>query len=212
MIKHILTQYLKSLLKEIFISPEKQLEIVSKEESPTKNIFKRLYQILSEQNELVFNTLAIKPDIFHIVCYPLKLVSGSVGRLKISGLSNAYVGGSLSLRIDNLFLLFHVDDDDLCDPEKEHILKKLYLEIQSKVLSDEIITALVYKLFNIPYNGDMKTAKKDRKVYNAFIKVISYIYIYYCYRLRLIYFVLLFSCYLITYVILAFITNITNCD
>lgn len=173
MLKHVLNQYIKSAMGELFADPESHLE--TKDQSEEKrSVFQNLLSILTVQDDIVFSNLSFKPDIFDILLQPVRLISGSVGRLKVGGLMKAYAGGSLTVRIDNLFLLFQVDGlESISDPEKTHILKKLYLELQSKVLSDSIINSLVYKLFNIPYNGDVEAAKKERRVYSAGVKVRS---------------------------------------
>lgn len=173
MLKHLLNQYIKGALNEVFVDPEAHLEGNDRSsDGHSRGLFKELFAILSSHDSLTFTNLAFKPDIFDVMLHPIKLVSGSLGRLSVNGLTNAYAGGSLTLRADNLFLLFRVEGlDSISDPERTHIMKKLFLELQSKVLSDSIISSLVYKLFNIPYNGDIETANKERKVYLAGLKV-----------------------------------------
>lgn len=176
MLKHVLNQYIKGALGEVFVDPEAHLEATQTNDDGSQKrsagLFRELLSMLTVNDQLTFSNLTFKPDIFDILLHPVTLISGSVGRLKLTGLANAYVGGSLTLRVDNLFLLFKVDaGNEMSDPEKAHILKKLYLELQSRVLSDSIVTSLVYKLFNIPYNGDSEAAKKERQVYLSGVKV-----------------------------------------
>lgn len=68
----------------------------------------------------------------------------------------------LDAQVDGLY--------EISDPEKAHIIKKLFLELQSRVLSDAIISSLVHKLFNIPYTGDTDAARREKKVYLAGLK------------------------------------------
>lgn len=113
MIKYFLNQYLKSALAEVFENPDRHFESSEGSDgAQSRGFFKDLFSILNAQDELVFKNLLLKPDIFNILLHPLKLVSGSVGRLKVQGLADASNGGQLKLRVDNLFLLLKVCNVD----------------------------------------------------------------------------------------------------
>jgi hypothetical protein len=153
MLKRIISQFLKSSLTEIFENGDTALQ--------SGDLF-AYFSSTTAQN------LTFRRDLFDTWLYPVRLLSGSVGRLRVDGLAEAALGGALKIRVDNVFLLFAVDGAG--DPEYAHILKKLRLEMQPKKISDAIIRSLVHRLFGIPEVGEGREARQQKKMFLIAVK------------------------------------------
>jgi hypothetical protein len=135
MIKRFLAQHLKAVLSELFENAD---AVFGSSLPTTASLFAVLCGTSAPEHPLI-----LKPDIFDIMLQPLRLVSGTVGRVALDGLAQAALGGPLTLRIENVYLLFGIQDN--CDAGYAHLLKKLLLEMQPKLISDAVVRSLIHR-------------------------------------------------------------------
>ena len=84
---------------------------------------------LFSDSSINLSSLTFRSDLFDIYLQPLRLVSGSIGKLSVEGLAELALSmGKVRCQVDQVFLLFEVDDN--LDAERVQVMKKLLLELQ----------------------------------------------------------------------------------
>ena len=116
MIKSLVNKYLKAALDELFINGGNMSMSV-------------LGSDLFSESSIDLHHLTFRPDVFDAYLQPLRLVSGHLGTLKVEGVAEMALSiGKLRVQVENVFLLFEVDDQ--LDAERVQLLKKVLLELQ----------------------------------------------------------------------------------
>ena len=136
MIKRLLNQYLRTILSELFLNADTLTKPQGTDSAGHGDFIDSLSSSYSSSNAPREN-LIFRPDVFDISLYPIKLFSGSLGRVIIDGVAEAALGGSLRIRLENLYLLFIVDDQ--CNPEYVHVLRKMLIESCSKNIAGDTL-------------------------------------------------------------------------
>jgi hypothetical protein len=116
MLKSFINKALKAALNELFTNASEGVSL-----SMGSDLF--------TDSNLNLKNLIIRPDLFDILLQPLRLVSGQISSLKLEGIAEMAFGGKLRLTVENVFLLFQVDED--IDAERSQILKKILIEFTS---------------------------------------------------------------------------------
>ena len=115
MLKSLVNKYLKAALDELFIDGG--------------NVSMSMGSDLFSDSSINLSSLTFRSDLFDIYLQPLRLVSGSLGKLSVEGLAELALSmGKVRCQVDQVFLLFEVDDN--LDAERVMIMKKLLLELQ----------------------------------------------------------------------------------
>ena len=118
MLKAIVNKYLKAALDELFIDGG--------------NVSMSMGSDLFSDSSINLSSLTFRSDLFDIYLQPLRLISGSIGKLSIEGLAELALSmGKVRCQVDQVLLLFEVDDN--LDAERVQIMKKLLLELQGNV-------------------------------------------------------------------------------
>ena len=118
MLKAIVNKYLKAALDELFIDGG--------------NVSMSMGSDLFSDSSINLSSLTFRSDLFDIYLQPLRLISGSIGKLSIEGLAELALSmGKVRCQVDQVFLLFEADDN--LDAERVQIMKKLLLELQGNV-------------------------------------------------------------------------------
>ena len=157
MIKSLVHNYLKAALTELFTDTSKE------------NVKLSLGGDLFAKSELSLKNLSIRPDIFDIYLYPLRLVSGNVGKLHITGIAEAIVGGQLNVHMEDMFLLFVVDKN--ADVLQIQLMKKILIELMSKNISQAIFRDILVRLQGV----NMTVGKGVRKKRDMLLRMMNYI-------------------------------------
>ena len=125
MLKSLVNRYLKAALDELFIDGG--------------NVSMSMGMDLFSDSSINLSSLTLRSDLFDIYLQPLRLISGSVGKLSVEGLAELALSmGKVRCQVDQVFLLFEVDDN--LDAERVQVMKKLLLELQG---TSEAISSIV---------------------------------------------------------------------
>lgn len=121
MLKALVNKYLKAALDELFI------------DGGSKNVSMSMGSDLFSDSSINLSSLTFRSDLFDLYLQPLRLISGSIGKLSVEGLAELALSmGKVRCQVDQVFLLFEVDDN--LDAERVQIMKKLLLELQGSQL------------------------------------------------------------------------------
>lgn len=121
MLKALVNKYLKAALDELFI------------DGGSKNVSMSMGSDLFSDSSINLSSLTFRSDLFDLYLQPLRLISGSIGKLSVEGLAELALSmGKVRCQVDQVFLLFEVDDN--LDAERVQIMKKLLLELQGSHL------------------------------------------------------------------------------
>lgn len=156
MIKRIVHAAFKVILDEAFIGASKdtlKFDILG-------GIF--------TNSSIALKNLDIRPDIFDVCFQPVKLTCGHIGSMKIDGLAEAYLGGVVTIAMDQIYLLFTVDTE--ADAEKIQIIKKLLIELRSQKLSELVVKEILKKMQGLPGDMDHDVHKKR----DMFLRAMEY--------------------------------------
>jgi hypothetical protein len=145
MIKRLVHATLKALLDEAFVNV-------------SKDALKFDIGGIFSGSSISFKNLDIRPDFFDVCLHPLKLTCGHLGSLTIEGLAEAYLGGIVTLKMDQLYLVFTVDT--AAEAEKIQIMKKILIELRSQKLSEAVIKEIVKRIQGLPNEVDQDVNKK----------------------------------------------------
>jgi hypothetical protein len=106
MIKTIINKFLKATLDELFID--------------AGNVQISMGADLFSESSIQFKDLTFRPDLFDICLQPIRLISGHLGKLSVDGIAElAFGAGKIRCQIENVFLLFGVDES--ADAEQVYI-------------------------------------------------------------------------------------------
>lgn len=148
MLKSFINKALKAALSELFLNANEGVSL-----SMGSDLF--------TDSNLNLKNLIIRPDIFDILLQPLRLVSGQISSLKLEGIAEMAFGGKLRLNVENVFLLFQVDEE--IDAERSQILKKILIEYTSSngSLPQLLLREILKKVQGYPAKPSSTNAKDE---------------------------------------------------
>jgi hypothetical protein len=158
MIRTIINKFLKATLDELFID--------------AANVQMSMGADLFSESTIQLKDLTFRPDLFDICLQPLRLISGHLGKLSVDGLAElAFGAGKIRCQIENVFLLFGVDES--ADAEQVQIMRKLLLELQGRgPISRTLLRDLLKKLQGFQASKDPDLRKKRKLL----LKGLNYVF------------------------------------
>eukprot|EP01038_Epipyxis_sp_PR26KG_P014405 gene14405-19336_t len=161
MFRSIANKFLTAALSELFTNISSSLQL-------------NLSADLFADTSIKLQNLFFKNDIFDISLSPLRLVSGSVETLFIEGIAELALGGKLKFQMENIYLLFVVDQD--IDAERMQYLKKLQIELLSTKVIGSIFRELLKRIQGLPNDKEPDLNKKRKVMFKAMDYIFKGIY------------------------------------
>jgi hypothetical protein len=158
----LVNQILKTALSELFVDALKDTVHLS------------LGDDLFSSSKIHLQNLTLRPDIFDACLHPFKLLSGHLGNLKIEGIAEVALGGSIKISIENVFLLFTISKPN--DALHLQTLKKILLELISNGISHQMVKNLLRKLLGMAPDKSTDTIRQRKLIYAAmkhFFKILQ---------------------------------------
>jgi hypothetical protein len=152
MLKSLINRFVKAALDEFFTN------------APSINL--SLGSDLFSDTKVNLANLALRSDIFDVMCQPFVLIAGHVGGLSIEGIAEFALGGQLKFHAEDIFLLFVLDSSP--DPEKVQTMKKILIELQSGRFSSFLLTDLLRRIQGLPSLPENDIKGKRRTLYKMF--------------------------------------------
>ena len=131
MIKRLIHAALKTVLDELFIGAGNDALR-----------FDLLGRDMFSDSSIRLTDLNMRPDLFDICLFPLKLTSGNIRMIQIEGIAESYLGGVIKVSVDQIYLLFSIETY-AADVEKIQVMKKLFIELQSGKIFDNVAKELM---------------------------------------------------------------------
>lgn len=158
MMKSIVNKFLKAALDEVFVD--------------AGNVQMSMGADLFSESTIHLKNLTFRPDIFDVCFQPLQLISGHLGKLSVDGIAElAFGAGKIRCQVENVFLLFGVDEN--ADAEQVQIMKKLLLELQGRgPISRSLLRDLLKKVQGFPTGKDPDVRKKRKLL----LKGLNYVF------------------------------------
>ena len=158
MMKSIVNKFLKAALDELFVD--------------AGNVQMSMGADLFSESTIHLKNLTFRPDIFDVCFQPLHLISGHLGKLSVDGIAElAFGAGKIRCQVENVFLLFGVDEN--ADAEQVQIMKKLLLELQGRgPISRTLMRDLLKKVQGFPTGKDPDVRKKRKLL----LKGLNYVF------------------------------------
>ena len=153
MIRRLVNQILRTALSELFLGNVKDTVQMS------------LGSDLFTSSNVQVNDLIFRPDILDACLHPLKLVWGRLGKLQVEGIAEVALGAPIKVVLENVFLLFTVSDDN--NAEYLHILRKIFLELQSKAQSFGIIKNLLRRILGMSIDKALDSQTQRKIIFTA---------------------------------------------
>jgi hypothetical protein len=149
----LVNQVLKAALSELFVDEVNNAVQLS------------LGSDLFSSSKVHLHDLTLRPDIFDACLHPLKMVYGHLGSLKIEGVAEVALGGTIRVAVENVFLLFNLTRCD--DVEQVHALKKILLELVSTSVSYSMVKNMLRKILGMATHKNTDTTRQKKIIFAA---------------------------------------------